>query len=72
MAKQRSEQLADLSAQAKKVEDAFAAIGEETDAKAAEQRDKSWVASTAAIDKMEQGMVSTEESVAGHWRALQN
>jgi hypothetical protein len=71
MAKELSEQLADLSTQAKKVEDAFAAIAEETDAKAAERRDKTRAAATAAVDTLEQGVSSVEDSVAGHWRALQ-
>ena len=71
MAKELSEQLSDLSTQAKKVEDAFAAIAEETDAKAAERRDKTRAAATAAVNDLEQGISSVEDSVAGHWRALQ-
>jgi hypothetical protein len=71
MAKELSEQLADLSSQAKKVEDAFAAIAEETDAKAAERRDKTRAAATAAVNDLEQNIASVEDSVAGHWRALQ-
>ena len=69
--KDLSEQLADLSSQAKKVEDAFAAIAEETDARAAERRDQTRATATAAVDKLEQGVASVEDSVAGHWRALQ-
>jgi hypothetical protein len=67
-----SEQLADLSTQAKKVEDGFAAIAEETDAKAVERRDKTRAAATATVDKLEQDIASVEDSVAGHWRALQD
>jgi Cu/Ag efflux pump CusA len=72
MAKELSEQLADLSAQARKVEDAFAAIAEETDAKAAERRDRTRAAAASAVDNLEQGVSSVEDSVAGHWRALQD
>ncbi len=72
MAKELSEQLADLSTQAKKVEDAFAAIAEETDAKAAERRDKTRAAATAAVNDLQQDIASVEDSVAGHWRALQD
>src|SRR5829696_8180610 len=70
--KELSEQLADMSAEAKKVEDAFAAIAEETDAKAAERRDKTRAAATAAVDQLDQGVGSVEDSVAGHWQALQS
>jgi hypothetical protein len=69
--KELSEQLAELSNQAKQVEDAFAAIAEETDAKAAERRDKTRAAASAAVDHVERGVSSVEDSVAGHWRALQ-
>lgn len=71
MAKELSDLLADLSREAKKVEDAFAAIAEETDAAAAERRDRTRAAATAAVDNLEQGAASAEASVAGHWRALQ-
>jgi hypothetical protein len=69
--KELSEQLADLSNQAKQVEDAFAALAEETDAKAVERRDNTRAAATAAVDKVEQSVSSVEDSVASHWRALQ-
>jgi hypothetical protein len=69
--KELSEQLADLSNQAKQVEDAFAALAEETDAKAVERRDNTRAAATAAVDKVEQSVSSIEDSVASHWRALQ-
>jgi hypothetical protein len=71
MAKELSEQLADISAQAKQVEDAFAGIAEETDAKAAERRDKTRAAATAAVDHLDKGATAVGDSVAGHWRALQ-
>jgi hypothetical protein len=72
MAKELSAQLADLSSEAKKVEDAFAALADETDAKAAERRDRTRAAATAAVNSLEQGVSSVEDSVAGHWRALQD
>ena len=72
MVKALSEQLAELSTQARKVEDAFAAIAEETDAKAIERRDKTRAAATATVDKLEQDITSAEDAVAGHWRALQD
>jgi hypothetical protein len=71
VARELSDLLADLSSEAKKVEDAFAAIAEETDAAAAERRDRTRTAATAAADKLDQGVASAEASVAGHWRALQ-
>jgi phosphate uptake regulator len=71
MAKEMSELLADLSSQSKKVEDAFAAIAEETDAVAAERRDKTRAAAATAIDNLDQGLTAVDDSVAGHWRALQ-
>jgi Holliday junction resolvasome RuvABC endonuclease subunit len=72
VAKELSELLAELSTQAKNVEDDFAAIAEETDAKAAERRDRTRAAATAAVDSLEQGVSSVEDAVAGHWRALQD
>lgn len=70
MAKELSELLAGLSAESKKVEDAFAAIADETDAAVAERRDKSRAEAAAAVDKLEQGVASVEASVAGNWHAL--
>jgi hypothetical protein len=72
VAKELSELLADLSAESKKVEDAFAAMAEETDARVAERRDKSRAAAAAAVGNLEQGVASAEASVAGNWRALQD
>jgi hypothetical protein len=71
VARELSDLLSDLSAQSKKVEDAFAAMAEETDATAAERRDKSRAAATAAVDNLHQGAASVEASVAGNWQALQ-
>ena len=72
MAKKLSDLLAELSTKAKNVEDDFAAIAEETDAKAVERRDRTRAAATAAVDNLEQGVSSVEDAVAGHWRALQD
>jgi hypothetical protein len=72
MVKELSEQLADLSTQAKKVEDAFAAIADETDAKAAERRDATRAAAATAVNDLERDIASAEDAVAGHWRALQD
>jgi hypothetical protein len=72
VAKELSQLLADLSAESKKVEDAFAAMAQETDARAAERRDESRAAAGAAVDRLEQDVTSVEASVAGNWRALQD
>ena len=72
MARELSDLLAELSAESKKVEDAFAAMAEETDAKVAERRDKSRAEAAAAVDKLERGVASAEASVEGNWRALQD
>jgi hypothetical protein len=53
MAKEMSVLLAALSSQAKKVEDDFAAIAEETDAKAVERRDRTRATATAAVDSLD-------------------
>ncbi|MCC6314090.1 MAG: hypothetical protein IT337_08740 [Thermomicrobiales bacterium] len=70
MAKELSELLADLSAQAKETEDAFAAIAVETDARAEERRDKTRAAATEAIDRLNESAASAGDAVAGHWHAL--
>jgi hypothetical protein len=70
MARELSELLADLSNQAKRVEDAFAAVAEETDARVAERRDQTRAAATAAVDTMAASVTAAEESVAGNWQAL--
>jgi hypothetical protein len=72
MAKELSDLLAGLSAESRKVEDAFAAMAQETDAKVAERRDQSRADAAAAVDKLEQGVTAVESSVAGNWRALQD
>jgi hypothetical protein len=71
VAKELSEVLTDLSQQAKKVEDAFAAIAEETDAAAEARRERTQTAAKEAVDRLDQGVTAAGESVAGHWHALQ-
>jgi hypothetical protein len=71
MTRELSEMLAELSAESKKVEDAFAAMAEDTDARAAERREKSRADAAAAVDKLEQRVASVDESISGSWRALQ-
>lgn len=71
MAKELSELLTDLSAQAKTVEDAFAAIAVETDAAAEARRDRSRAAAAAAADRVDQSVKSAGDTVSGHWHALQ-
>jgi hypothetical protein len=71
MTRELSAMLAELSAESKKVEDAFAAMAEDTDARAAERREKSRADAAAAVDKLEQRVASVDESISGSWRALQ-
>lgn len=71
MAKELSELLTDLSEQAKKVEDSFAAIAAETDAAAEARREHTRAAATAAVDKLDQSATAAGDTVAGHWHALQ-
>ena len=71
MAKELSELLAEMSAESKKVEDAFAAMADDTDARAAERREQSRADAAAAVDKLEQRVASVDESISGSWRALQ-
>ncbi|MDF3018545.1 MAG: hypothetical protein K0R44_3770 [Thermomicrobiales bacterium] len=70
MARELSELLGELSNQARKVEDTFAEVAEETDAKAAERRDQTRAAAKAAVDTMDASITAVEESVEGNWRAL--
>ena len=72
MARELSELLGELSNQARKVEDTFAEVAEETDAKAAERRDQTRAAAKAAVDTMDASITAVEESVEGNWRALTN
>jgi hypothetical protein len=70
MARELSELLGELSNQARKVEDTFAAVAEETDAKAAERRDQTRTAAKTAVDTMDASIAAVEESVEGNWRVL--
>lgn len=71
MARELSEMLTDLSNQALKVENAFAAIAEETDAAAEARRERTREAATTAVDTLDQHVTAAGDAVAGHWRALQ-
>jgi hypothetical protein len=71
VAKELAELLADLSRESRKFEDVFAEIAEETDAKAAERRDRTRVAAKLVVSRLEEGASSAEATVAGHWRTLQ-
>lgn len=71
MARELSEMLTDLSAQAKKVEDGFAAIAEETDAAAEARRERTREAAATAVDALDYHVTAAGDAVAGHWRALQ-
>lgn len=70
MARELSELLTDLSTQAKKIEEGFAAIAEETDAAAAARRARSQAAATAAVDKLDRSVNAAGDAAASHWRAL--
>jgi hypothetical protein len=72
MARELSELLAELSAESKKIEDAFATMAEETDARVAERRDQSRANAQAAVDGLAQGLTAVEASVAGNWQGLQD
>ena len=72
MAKELSELLNDLSTQVKKVEDGFAAIAVETDAAAEARRERTRDAASTAVNKLDEGMTATGDSVSGYWRALQS
>ncbi len=72
MAKELSELLNDLSAQAKKVEDGFAAIAVETDAAAEARRERTRDAASTAVNRLDEGMTAAGDAVSEHWRALQS
>jgi|SRR5215469_3202182 len=69
MAKQLSEQLADLSVHAKKAEDAEAAAKKETHDKVMSRWEQARADATAATDKVNQRMQSVGDSVAKDWNA---
>jgi hypothetical protein len=71
VARELSELLTDLSQQAKKVEDAFAAIADETDTAAEARRERTRTAAKEAAERLDQSAVAMSDTLSGHWRALQ-
>ena len=70
MVKPLSEQLSDLSDRAKKAEDAIASANKETYDKIVARRDQSRAAVEAAMDKVDQDIKATGNTVAANWNAL--
>jgi hypothetical protein len=70
MAKQLSEQLADLSARAKSAEDAAAAAKKETHDKIVARREQVHSAAAAATDKVNQEIKSVKDASDTHWASL--
>ena len=70
MLKPLSEQLSDLSARAKKAEEAVASANKETYDKVRARRDQTRAAVEAAIEKIDQDIKSTGGTVSGKWNAL--
>ena len=68
--KKFSEQLTDMSVRAKKAEDAVAAAQNEVHDKIAERREKARLAATAAVEKVNQDLKSTGESMARDWNTV--
>jgi len=69
MAKQLSEQLADLSVHAKKAEDAVAAAKKETHEKIMSRWEEARADATATTDKVNQRIQSVGDSAAKDWNA---
>ena len=69
MAKPLSEQLADLSAHAKKAEDAAAAARKETHDKIMSRWEQARADATAATEKVSRQIQSVDDSVAKDWNA---
>ena len=70
MAKPLSEQLADLSVQAKKAEDDFAATKKESHDKMVARREQLRTAATQSVDKLKQEMKSAGAEVSSSFSAL--
>ena len=71
MAKPLSEQLAELSVQAKKAEDDFAAAKKETHDKMVAQREQLRAAATQSVEKLKQNMKSAGSAVSSGFSAFQ-
>ena len=71
MVKPLSEQLAELSAQAKKAEDDFAATKKETRDKMVAQREQLRAAATQSVEKLKKDMKSAGSAASSGFSALQ-
>ncbi|MFT4038288.1 MAG: hypothetical protein QM692_08930 [Thermomicrobiales bacterium] len=71
MAKELSEMLADLSAEAKKVEDAFAALADHIEAGRQQRVQGRRDAASSAATKVDESVHAAGDAVAGHWDNLQ-
>ena len=69
MAKQLSEQLADLSAHAKKAEDTVAAAQKETHERIMSRWEQARADATATTEKVNQQIQSVDDSIAKDWKA---
>ena len=65
-----SEQLSDLSDHAKKAEETIASAKKERHDKVMARRDQTRAAVQAAMEKVDQGIQATGNSVAANWNAL--
>jgi hypothetical protein len=63
--------LAQLTKQAKTVEEAFADLANVTDTAAAERRDRAHTAATAASEQFDRNLVAADASATANWRAMQ-
>ena len=71
MVKPLSEQLAELSVQAKKAEDDFAAAKKETHDKMVARRDQLRTTATRSVEKLQQDMKSAGTAISSDFSALQ-
>ena len=70
MTKRLSEQLADLSARAKKVEDSADAAAKETHDKIIARKEQAHAAAKTAVEKVNQDIKSGKESATRDWNAV--
>jgi hypothetical protein len=71
MSKPLSDQLSQLSAHAKKAEDAIAAAAKETHDKVIARREQTRAAAAAAMEKMNREFKSVADAAAKNWNAMQ-
>ena len=70
MAKRLSEQLADLSARAKKAEDAYSAAQKDAHEKIAARKAQARAAATTAVEKVSQDVKSATDTAARDWNTV--